>query len=665
MRYSQSGAALILFLTIMVLGISALLLSELNTNTDLMLEKQAQTTKVLSEAKETLLAFAGTYAEMREHLGQPQGYLPCPDYDGDGSADASCGTKGHSVIGFFPWRTLGLPPLRDGSGECLWYAISGNYKDQPKTLLTNQTEGLFLVKNSNNDIIAENALAILFAPGKTIGEQNRTITDNTVCGENATANHYLDELNAISNASGDKDTTDNTNDNILKSRPSKSANFWITNKPEDTPTFISAPLTYDSYIDDGKEHPDTGKVIFNDTLMLITPKDFESVYERMNYWVAKQVARCLEAYGNQYVRNIVETASIDEYSLNFDETNSFQTQLDEFLDTNNDILIIQCKQKCGDPTCQTECEDEEQYRKQTIIKAYKEEYAVQIQNHANTMVNNCKAQCTDPKTKADCESTCENNLEQYANNAIRATRKYPWAVPLNASPSYDDNSGQRFGRIPEVLDNTVNDNLAVIQNNLYFTWENSDMSETWANSNGKLCFDEDGGLDDYGWEWWSEWKEEVFFAIDENNTPTADTYLWIAGALETTLCTLSQIRTDVFKCPSHTAVPDNTLTLNNNPVKKVILVAGRKLLLNPESSVSDYPKYQQIRDTNEDKQQIKNYLEGKQHSTNPELRKLTEWNIPDQGEADTIPTGDEHFYGHRSLSNFNDAVCTNSRSCPY
>ena len=30
-------------------------------------------------------------------------------------------TTARSVIGRLPWRTLGLEPLRDGHGECLWY----------------------------------------------------------------------------------------------------------------------------------------------------------------------------------------------------------------------------------------------------------------------------------------------------------------------------------------------------------------------------------------------------------------------------------------------------------------------------------------------------------------------------------------------------------------
>jgi len=113
---TQSGAALIALLAIFMLSATGILLYRLNNRTDFMLENQAQTARALAKAKEALIGYAATYAET--HPGQPQGYLPCPDNNGDGSAEAACSTEGNSVIGRFPWRTLGLPPLRDGSGEC-------------------------------------------------------------------------------------------------------------------------------------------------------------------------------------------------------------------------------------------------------------------------------------------------------------------------------------------------------------------------------------------------------------------------------------------------------------------------------------------------------------------------------------------------------------------
>ncbi len=50
--------------------------------------------------------------------------LPCPEGVGavEGVAALSC--TGISR-GWLPWRSLGLPPLRDGSGTCLWLERNG------------------------------------------------------------------------------------------------------------------------------------------------------------------------------------------------------------------------------------------------------------------------------------------------------------------------------------------------------------------------------------------------------------------------------------------------------------------------------------------------------------------------------------------------------------
>ncbi len=282
LKIQETGAALIIFLTILVLATMTSLLSKLN-RVHFQIEKQKQTARVLAQAKEALLGFALTYAET--HQGQMQGYLPCPDNNGDGSAGPSCSSKGNSVIGRFPWRTLGLPPLRDGSGECLWYAVSGTYKNNPnpKPILTNTTKGLFIVKNAKGDTITDKAIAILFAPGRVI-DGSRTATPNdTPCGENVQIIDYLDSLEIDEN--GDS-VPDYTIKNFSGQKTDEASGSPGGDElPTATPSvFIKAPLT--------------NNVIFNDTLSLITPKDFAPVYERMNIWVAKKVLKCLESYAN-------------------------------------------------------------------------------------------------------------------------------------------------------------------------------------------------------------------------------------------------------------------------------------------------------------------------------------------------------------------------------
>src|SRR3989338_6736038 len=149
-RSKQLGAALMVMLVIMVMGIAAMLINSLGA-TRLKNARREITRNALAQAKDALIGYAITYGDT--HSGEVHGYLPCPDTDasnGEGSSKLSCGSKNTSVVGRLPWRSLGLAPLRDGNGECLWYAVSGTYKNNSKTDLMNwDNAGLFEVMASD------------------------------------------------------------------------------------------------------------------------------------------------------------------------------------------------------------------------------------------------------------------------------------------------------------------------------------------------------------------------------------------------------------------------------------------------------------------------------------------------------------------------------------
>ena len=93
-------------------------------------QRERTTERALALAREALLAYA---AERPIDTAVGPGYLPCPDTDDDGWAESTCGSlSGHlgqeDRLGRLPWKTLGLPDLRDGHGERLWYAVSSKYK---------------------------------------------------------------------------------------------------------------------------------------------------------------------------------------------------------------------------------------------------------------------------------------------------------------------------------------------------------------------------------------------------------------------------------------------------------------------------------------------------------------------------------------------------------
>ncbi|MGO8754455.1 MAG: hypothetical protein ACLQHK_04415 [Gallionellaceae bacterium] len=203
----QHGAALIIMLLILVLGMTTLLVSSLHSAA-LPIERSKISDQALAQAKAALIGYAITYGD--NHGGEVHGYLPCPDFDGgnpEGSAEAVCGSKNVSALGRFPWRTLNLPLLRDGSGECLWYAVAGSYKNNPKTDLMNwDNDGLFEVLGSSGERLAgadaaSRAVAVIFAPGAAQGNQDRMPTGSApLCGGNYIASHYLDSDGAHDNS---------------------------------------------------------------------------------------------------------------------------------------------------------------------------------------------------------------------------------------------------------------------------------------------------------------------------------------------------------------------------------------------------------------------------------------------------------------------------------
>ena len=207
-RSNQQGIALLVLVTLLATAATTAAVKALSNSNPVARDKI--TAAALAQAKEALIGYAITYAE--NHPSTPssvQGYLPCPDISGadiggEGAAAGVCGTQDVSVIGRLPWKTLDLPPLRGGDNECLWYAVSGTYKNSPKTGLMNwDTNGQLQVYASDGTLLtpADNqAVAVIFAPGSATTGQNRTGTTAPVCGGNYTTSNYLDTVGTINNA---------------------------------------------------------------------------------------------------------------------------------------------------------------------------------------------------------------------------------------------------------------------------------------------------------------------------------------------------------------------------------------------------------------------------------------------------------------------------------
>ncbi|MFK5948756.1 MAG: hypothetical protein QM500_08320 [Methylococcales bacterium] len=275
------GAALLMFVMISIIVASALLLKALNIANISGLSSERQ---VLNQAKQALLGYAISYGD--KNLNRLPGYLPCPDRTGDGLADSPCGGVNSSVMGRLPWKTLGLPALRDGAGECLWYAVSGAYKESPQGALSTDADGQFLLfdakLNSLNGLNNKDAaIAIIFSAGKAVANQNRSVTagNTTECGStravdgvNLTRN-YFEQLSNINNANGSYGSATLLG---LPISPVPSVNFSV-------------------FIDSGPV-PAEAPRSFNDTLMKLSARDMQKNYTYMQKWVGKRVRQCLARY---------------------------------------------------------------------------------------------------------------------------------------------------------------------------------------------------------------------------------------------------------------------------------------------------------------------------------------------------------------------------------
>ncbi len=178
----QNGIVLILFFFGILIIISSFIVSHLSQSKASVLNTQIQNREndiaILTQAQNALLGFAINYTWSEKHF--IPGYLPCPNLtDQIGQMNSSCGGVNENSIGCLPWRSIGIPRLKDSSGNDLWYAVSGNYKysaTNPNivvSLITPENVGQLKVK-TENDVIA-----VIISPNKLVSA-GQTVSCNDV-----------------------------------------------------------------------------------------------------------------------------------------------------------------------------------------------------------------------------------------------------------------------------------------------------------------------------------------------------------------------------------------------------------------------------------------------------------------------------------------------------
>jgi len=185
---AQRGYAAITLIAILGIATTTLYITLLDSNT-LRNNRDRNTAAALALAKQALIGRAA--ADQTS-----PGSLSCPDLvtniannvPNDGIADLFAGNNCPSYVGRLPWRTLGLPDLRDADGERLWYALSPNFRDYASLVPINDaTVGTLSVSGT---ITATNVVAIVFSPGSSLAGQLR----DTAANQNNVVN-YLDGVN--------------------------------------------------------------------------------------------------------------------------------------------------------------------------------------------------------------------------------------------------------------------------------------------------------------------------------------------------------------------------------------------------------------------------------------------------------------------------------------
>jgi len=186
---------------ILVLGASAALVGSLSS-AGLQIKRDEKTTLALAQAKEALIGKSILYDDY-------PGSLPCPDTNDDGESDAGGSNDCPKYIGRLPWKTLGIPDLRDATGERLWYALSRDVRRYSSVMPLNSdtVQGTLDLDGANTNLIA-----IVFAPGSPFGTQDRStasascITTGDSRAANLCASNYLEGTNDDLNTSATHNT---------------------------------------------------------------------------------------------------------------------------------------------------------------------------------------------------------------------------------------------------------------------------------------------------------------------------------------------------------------------------------------------------------------------------------------------------------------------------
>lgn len=259
--HKQEGLALLVLVFLLALlaigyGINALDSSGLDN------ERNKKTAIALAEGKAALLGSVIGVADVILEPINPNYYyylLPNPDSAAslhEGVQSGTLGIQDGIIIGKLPWKDLNIQPIKDGWGECLWYVISGRYKNSLRP--TNGSalpfnwdrEGQIDVIDANGNTLATNLVALVVSPGPILNGQDRSSNpSNKNCGGNYDVRNYLDTYTMTNASSGEVNYFSGTTDN-RQATNTNNKTFVLANNVfyNDQFAFITVDDIFDSLV---------------------------------------------------------------------------------------------------------------------------------------------------------------------------------------------------------------------------------------------------------------------------------------------------------------------------------------------------------------------------------------------------------------------------------
>jgi hypothetical protein len=312
----QRGIMLLAFVAVLLTAATVTIKALNHGNTQI--DRDKITAAALAQAKDALIGYAITYQDTHPHVpSYMNGYLPNPDMGPGNSTEGSTAssfagnTRDYSVIGKLPWKTLGMSPLRDGNGECLWYVLSGHFKNTPPTTALNwDTPGQIDIMDGNGNSIASNIAALIIAPGKPLDGQSHTLVGtNPQCGGNYDARNYLDPYNIADAISG---TINYFSGSTNNSRAPDTSNKTLL-------------LT-------GNDH-------HNDRLLLISASElFQSIIHRNNF--IKQINDLMNDSAFQHMLESITVSVSNKGTNNIDCSNTSNADNQNFCNNWKEMLLL-------------------------------------------------------------------------------------------------------------------------------------------------------------------------------------------------------------------------------------------------------------------------------------------------------------------------------------